>query len=357
MIRFFAKHRHLITAVVVIIFLSGMIYFGVRMNKIRDMHVESETYAGTAMGTAAKKSIYSENTYQCEQMNKQIDECLRHLENQISVRVVDSEISMCNANYAVNGIYQLSPNIVEYLRQELQIAEETKGAYSPCIRPLTSLWGIEDGDTLVPSEDVVEETVKDVNIDNMELADNGVILHEENMGLDFGASGKGIACDEVAKLLMDSDIHGAVISIGGSILVYGDKGDGKDWHIGIQDPRDKEGEAVGIVDIAGGKMVSTSGDYEKYFEQDGKRYHHILDPATGYPAESGLISVTIISDNGLLSDAMSTACFVMGLKDGMAYAEEKGVEAVFITEKKDVYVTSGIKKKFRLQADGYNLVK
>lgn len=357
MIRFIAKHRHLITAVVAIVFLSGMIYFGIKMNKIRDMHVESETYAGTAMGTAVKKSIYSENTYQSEQINKQIDNCLKELEKQISVRVNDSEISMCNINYAVGGVYQLSPNILEYLRQEIQISKETKGAYSPCIRPLTSLWGIEDGDALIPEDNLIKKVLEVVNTDDVEIADEGIILHGENMGIDFGASGKGIACDELAKVLMDTDIQGAVISIGGSILVYGDKGDGKKWHIGIQDPRDKEGEVLGIVDIAGGKVVSTSGDYEKYFEQDGKRYHHILDPATGYPAESGLISVTIISDSGLLSDVMSTACFVMGLEDGMAYAEEKEVDAVFVTDKKEVYVTSGIKKHFRLQADNYDLVK
>lgn len=347
----------MITAVVVIVFLSGMIYFGIRMNQIRDMHVESETYAGTAMGTAVKKSIYSETKSQREQLNKQIDDCLTGLEKQLSIRFTDSEIFLCNANYAVDGVYQLSNNILDYLRQEIQISKETDGAYSPCIRPLSSLWGIEDGDTLIPGDDLIQDALQSVNTDNLEVADRGVIMHGENMGLDFGATGKGIACDEVAKLLMESDIYGAVISIGGSILVYGDKGDEKNWHIGIQDPRDEDGEVLGVLDIEGGKVISTSGDYEKYFEQDGKRYHHIIDPATGYPAESGLISVTIISDNGLLSDAMSTACFVMGLEDGMAYAEEKGVEGVFVTEKKQVYVTPGLKKQFRLQADGYELVK
>lgn len=357
MIRFIAKHRHLITAVVVIVFLSGMIYFGIRMNQIRDMHVQSDTYAGTAMGTAVKKTIYSENTYLSEQVNKQIDDRLTELENQISVRIVDSEIVKCNNSYAVDGVFKLSSNILEYLRQELEIFEETKGAYSPCIRPLSRLWGIEDGNTTIPEDSEIRNALLTVDAGSLEITDRGVIFHEGDMALDFGASGKGIACDEIAKLLMDSDIQGAVISIGGSILVYGDKGDRKNWHIGIQDPRGKEGEVLGIVDFAGGKVISTSGDYEKYFEQDGKRYHHILDPATGYPAESGLISVTIISDSGLLSDAMSTACFVLGLEDGMVYAEEKGVEAVFVTDKKEVYVTSGLGKRFRLKADDYDLVK
>lgn len=357
MIRFFAKHRHLITAVVAVVFISAMVYFGVRMNRLRDMNIQSETYAGTAFGTAIKKNIYAENVGKCEELNKQIDDCLDSLEKQISVRIPESEISGCNANYAVDGIYRLSPNILGYLKEELAIAKETNGAYSPCIRPLSSLWGIEDGKTEIPAKKDIQAALKTVNVEDIEVVENGVTLHAQNMGLDFGASGKGIACDEVALLLADAQIEGAVISIGGSILTYGDKGDGRSWHIGIQDPRDKEGEVLGVVDVEGHKIISTSGDYEKYFEKDGKRYHHIIDPATGYPADSGLISVTIISDNGLLSDAMSTACFVMGREKGMEYVETKGVDAIFVTSEKEVYVTKGIRKKFRLQADGYKLVK
>lgn len=355
MIRFIAKYRHMITALAAILMLGGMIYFGVKMNRLKDVHVVKGSYAGSAMGTVVKKSIYTNNTFQGEQVNKRIDDCLEKLEGKISVRLTDSEISKCNANYAVDDVFPISSDILEYLRQEIQISEETKGAYSPCIRPLADLWGIEDGSTRIPDEDVIKKTLEAVNAENMEIVDNGVILHAENMSIDFGASGKGIACDEAAKVLMDSDIQGAVISIGGSILVYGDKGDGRKWHVGVQDPRAPEGEVLGIIEVEGGKVVSTSGDYEKYFEQDGKRYHHILDPATGYPADSSLISVTIISDSGFLSDALSTACFVMGLEDGMAYAEEKGAEAVFITAGKEVYVTSGIKEQFQLRVDGYDL--
>lgn len=357
MIKYIAKHRHMITAFVVILLLGGMIYFGAKVNRLKDVHLQKGSYTGSAMGTVVKKSIYVDNTSQSQQINRQIDECLTELEEQISVRVTDSAVSKCNANYVAGDVFAISPNILEYLGQEIQISKETGGAYSPCIRPLASLWGIEDGNTLIPDDEVIKETLEAVNVDNVEITDNGVILHAENMSIDFGASGKGIACDEVAKLLAGSDIQGAVIAIGGSILVYGDKGDGRNWHVGIQDPRAETGEVLGILEVEGGKVVSTSGDYEKYFEQDGKRYHHILDPHTGYPAESGLISVTIISDSGFLSDTMSTACFVMGLEDGMAYAEEKGVEAVFITEEKEVHVTSGIKKWFRLQTNDYDLVK
>ncbi len=338
-------------------FIGAMVYFGVRMNRLRDMDVQSETYAGTAMGTALKKTIYAEDINQSDQVNKQIDDCIGSLEKQISIRIADSEISKCNANYAVDGIYPLSPNVLKYLKREIQISEETDGAYSPCIRPLVDVWKIEEHGNVVPEPNAIEDALKAVNTDDVEVVDTGVILHGENMALDFGASGKGIACDEVAELLKNTQVQGAVISIGGSILAYGNKGDNKDWHIGIQDPRDKDGEVVGIIDTEGNKIISTSGDYEKYFEQDGKRYHHILDPATGYPADNGLISVTVVSSSGIDSDILSTACFVMGLENGLKYVQEKGAEAIFITAQKKIYVTDGLRKKFRLKADGYELVK
>lgn len=156
---------------------------------------------------------------------------------------------------------------------------------------------------------------------------------------------------------MQTDIQGAVISVGGSILVYGDKGNGHGWNIAIQDPRGATGDVLGVIYLDGEAMISTSGDYEKYFEIDGKRYHHIFDPNTGYPADNGLISVTVVCDNGMLSDVLSTACFVMGLEDGMEYAKTKGVEAIFVTDEKKVYVTDGLKKTFQLRADAYTLEK
>ena len=355
--RFIRKYRHYITAIVAIIFIAGMFMYFNKINSIRNNNVKSEIFAGNAMGTVIKKTIYTENQAINTTIDKQIDDVIKALDDQISVRYADSEIAKCNRNYAANGVYNLSSNIVEYLRQEMQIYEETDGAFSPCVRPLTNLWGIEDGYTIVPDMSDIKMIVEDINADNIQIVDDGIIFKETDMAIDFGAVGKGIACDEVAKVLATTQAQGAVVSIGGSILAYGDKGDGQDWHIGIQDPRATEGEMLGIVDVESNMIISTSGDYEKYFELEGRRYHHILDPRTGYPSNNGLISVTIISDNGFLSDALSTACFVLGLEDGMKYAIEKGVEAIFVTKDKEVYITKGLEKTFRLQADGYTIVK
>lgn len=355
--RFIVKHRHIITAVIVILFLGVLVYLGTRLQNLKKEDVTADTFAGTAMGTAVKKTIYSDNPVRSEEVSKEIDTCLKELENQISVRVSGSEVNLCNRNYAVDGVYELSDNLIGYLKQEMDIYKETDGAFSPCIRPLADLWGIEDGKAEVPDDTRIQDTLGKTDASKIEITDNGIIFHKGNMAIDFGASGKGIACDQITEVLQENGVDGAVISVGGSIAVYGSKGNGKDWHIGIRDPRGDEDEVLGVVDFSGSKMISTSGDYEKYFESGAKRYHHILDPATGYPADNDLMSVTVISANGFLSDALSTACFVMGLEKGMDYAEEKGVDAVFVTKDKKVYVTKNLKKSFHIKADDYKLVK
>ncbi len=355
--RFVARHRKFFKVTIAIICLLLFCYFAFRTITSDSREIRTQVYAGTAMGTAVKKTLYSDNITLSNQVDNMIDETLLEFEKQISVRVEDSEISKMNSSYAVGGTNKLSSNIVQYLDVEMQIWKETEGAFSPCIYPVTSLWGIEEGFSELPDEALLQERILSSDASNIEVVENGVIFNQENMAIDFGAVGKGAACDLVKEQLMETEIQGAVVSIGGSILAYGDKGDGKDWHIGIQDPRNHTGEVLGIVDVDEDVVVSTSGDYEKFFELDGKRYHHIFDPITGYPADNGLISVSVVSDSGLMSDALSTACFVLGLEDGMNYAEEKGVEAVFVTSDMEVYVTKGLKKKFRLQSDAYTLVK
>ena len=181
------------------------------------------------------------------------------------------------------------------------------------------------------------------------------IYIEDQCTLDLGAVGKGIACDVAQNYLKkQKEVSGAVIAVGGSILLYGSKSDGTNWNVAVQNPRGQDGEAMGVLSLSGTTNVSTSGDYEKYFIQDGKRYHHILDPSTGYPADSGLISVTVVSDNGLLSDGLSTACFVLGKEKGQKLLETYGAEGIFIDQNKKVTVTKGLKDKFTILDEEYS---
>ena len=206
-------------------------------------------------------------------------------------------------------------------------------------------------DNTALNEERLETTDKKTNTDESISS----IYIEDQCTLDLGAVGKGIACDVAQNYLkQQKEVSGAVIAVGGSILLYGSKADGTNWNVAVQNPRGKDGEAMGVLSLSGTTNVSTSGDYEKYFMQNGKRYHHILDPSTGYPAESSLISVTVVSDNGLLSDGLSTACFVLGKEKGERLLETYGAEGVFIDQNKKVTVTKGLKDKFTILNEEYS---
>lgn len=357
MIRILAKHRHLITALIVIACIAGVVYLASLTKKMKIKGYDSDSYSGSYFGTSVKKTIYSDDAAARDAANEALDAVMEKLDDHISYRNDSSEVSICNRSYAIDGTFPMSSDICSYMKKELTIAEETDGAFCPCILPLSQVWGIEFGNTEVPGQVAINEALMHLNYKNIEVVDSGLIFHDTDMKIDFGATGKGIAADLVMDELRRQNIPGAVVSIGGTIAVYGDKGTGKMWHIGVQDPRDEDGKVLGVLEVNGYSVVSTSGDYEKYFEVDGKRYHHILDPHTGYPVDNGLISVTIVSPNGFLSDALSTACFVMGLEDGMRYAEEKEVSGVFVTSDKKVYLTKDLKKRFNIRADGYTVVK
>ena len=357
MIRFLAKYRHFFTVIIVIGLIAGFVYLAVKTKDLKTGTYDNKTYSGIAFGTAIKKTIFMDNIDKCDEIDRSIDKILKNVDDELSYRNEASEIAVFNGSYAAGGSYSLSPDIMLYLKKELEVYGETDGAFSPCILPLSKLWGIEDGRTEIPKDSDIKEVLKHINGDNMAVTDEGLTLNDGEMSIDFGAVGKGIAADEVLTGLSKTDVSGAVISVGGTIATYGTKGADSMWHIGIQDPRAANGEVLGVLDVTGGKVISTSGDYEKFFEVDGKRYHHIFDPKTGYPVDNGLISVTIATGSGFMSDAMSTACFVMGLEDGMRYAENKGVDAIFVTSDKKVYLSNGLNNRFNIRNYDYEIAK
>ncbi len=357
MIRFLARHRHLITGIVVVGLIILFVYMAIKTKDLKIGTYNNKTYSGIAFGTAIKKTIFAEEDEVCDKVDYDIDKILKSVDEKLSYREHGSEIDILNNSYAAGGIYTLSPDILMYLQKEMDIYKETKGAFSPCILPLSKLWGIEDGEARVPKESEIEAVLEHTNADNIVVTDEGMTFNDVNMAIDFGAVGKGIAADEVLSELSKSSVKGAVISVGGTIATYGVKGSDTMWHIGIQDPRAEDGNVFAVLDVNGGTVISTSGDYEKYFEVDGKRYHHIFDPGTGYPADNGVISVTIATNNGFLSDALSTACFVMGVDKGLEYAEIKGVDAIIVTSDKNVYITKDLRKRLHIKNTEYKLVK
>mgnify|MGYP004531022887 FL=1 len=341
-------------------------------------------------------TVLSEKIYGTKDVTTEIKEELDKLEkDQLSWREDRSVVSKINAD-AQKGIKtRLDSDMTSWVEDSLELAKRSNGAFDPTIGRLTRLWNIEGDNPKVPSKQEIKNTLEDTgytkihlekaesqntantkkNVDkdikdntakNKETSEETSKNTNENESvssiyigdkctLDLGAVGKGIACDVVQDYLKkQKEVSGAVIAVGGSILLYGSKADGSDWNVAVQNPRGQDGEAMGVLSLSGTTNVSTSGDYEKYFMQDGKRYHHILDPSTGYPADSGLISVTIVSDSGLLSDGLSTACFVLGKEKGEKLLETYGAEGVFIDQNKKVTVTKGLKDKFTILDKEYS---
>lgn len=265
---------------------------------------------------------------------------------QLSRYTSGSEISRINSEAET----VLSDEMRDYITELLEVGKMSGGKFDIALGAVSDLWSFNDSPR-VPSTDELTEALSHSGSEKLSLSGN-TLTRADGCIVDLGSAGKGIALDKVKSYLSDKKISSAVVSVGGSVLLYG-KGS---FNVGVRDPWGEAGRSVMTVKLGAG-CVSTSGSYERCFEQGGKRYHHILDPDTGLPVENGLVSVTVISDSGLLSDALSTACFVLGAEGGAKLAAKYGCEAIFITEDKKVICTDGIKPNVTVLADGYTVVE
>lgn len=276
-----------------------------------------------------------------------ISSLVRELDSkQLSRYTSGSEISRINSEAET----VLGDEMRDYITELLEVGKMSGGKFDIALGAVSDLWSFNDSPR-VPSTDKLTEALSRSGSDKLSLSGN-TLTRADGCIVDLGSAGKGIALDKVKSYLSDKKISSAVVSVGGSVLLYG-KGS---FNVGVRDPWGEAGRSVMTVRLGAG-CVSTSGSYERCFEQGGKRYHHILDPDTGLPVENGLVSVTVISDSGLLSDALSTACFVLGAEGGAKLAAKYGCEAIFITEDKKVICTDGIKPNVTVLADGYTVVE
>ncbi|MDE7310949.1 MAG: FAD:protein FMN transferase [Eubacterium sp.] len=271
---------------------------------------------------------------------------IRELESRWSVTDEASEI------YAVNHSRQgadVSRETAELVTFALDMAEKTRGALEPTIYPVLDAWGFTTEENRVPAEKEIRQLLKSVGHERVSVDENHIIL-EDGMMIDLGAVGKGYAGRIAAEILKGQGITSALLDIGGNIQTVGSKPDGSDWRLGIQSPFG-EG-SLGILEVSD-KAVVTSGNYERYFiGDDGRRYGHIIDPSTGYPADNGLASVTVIAEDGRLCDALSTSLFVMGTEKAADYWQNHtGFEMILITEGGEIYLTDGADGRFSINTD------
>ena len=273
---------------------------------------------------------------------------IEDLEWELSAERNDNEIAMLNS-YGIGG---LSGDTLEVFNKSLEYMKLTDGAFNPLVHPLMEAWGFNTKKYRIPSDKELKKLIKLTKLANVEFNDVGTVNFKKNgMALDFGGIAKGYSSAALMDILNMFGIKSAMINLGGNIQVLGTKPDGSKWNVAIKNPN-SEDKYVGILNVSD-KAVVTSGNYERFFEKDGKRYHHIIDPKTGRPAETGLQSVTVVSEDVVKADALSTALFVMGIDSAVEFWKEHRDEfgIVFFTDDEKVYITENIKNEFGSEFD------
>ncbi len=254
-----------------------------------------------------------------------------------------SEVSLVNKNAGIVPV-MVGTELIEVLREGIRISELSEGAFDVTIGPLSNLWAFDEEKKIVPSQEKIEELRKLVNYRKIKIdeAASTVYLEDKGMMIDVGGIAKGYSLAKGVKIFEDAGIKNVIINAGGNLNLRGEK-NGRPWRIGIQDPRD-ESKLIGklnITDIS----IATSGDYQRFFIKDGIRYHHILDPKTGYPAK-GVISATVIGKSKTSMDGFSSALFILGAEKGAALMKKIGAEGIIVTDSGEITVSDGLKEKF-----------
>ena len=322
-------------------------------------------------GTACTRQLFAMDTVMSftaygPKAEEAVDAAMKEIERLdalLSTGNESSEISQLNAA----GSFLVSEDTLKLLEEAESILQSTGGLFDVTVYPLMQLWGFPAGDYRVPTQEEISSTLSLVDAAQIQIEGAQVTLGEGQQ-VDLGGIAKGYASDRVMELYREYGVTSGMVSLGGNIETLGTKPDGTDWKIGIRNP-----EITAASDIGSGtedvllalevenRAVITSGGYERYFEENGETYIHILDPRTGYPADSGLLSVTVVSENGMLADALSTSLYIMGEADAAEYwrihgnDEGNSFELVLVDTSGKVYATEGLRDKIEMRDVGRKL--
>jgi len=340
------KHKIIITCTILAIMLSAC-------SKKVVAPVEPISKTEFLMGTVCTIKIYDKSsTNVLDKAFKRISE----IENTMSINKEDSEVIDINNAAGVKPI-KIADGTMEVLKEGLKFAKLTDGKMDITVGPLVKLWGIGTDAARVPSKQEIQEKKALINYKDLILDEKNktAFLKNKGMIIDLGAIAKGYTADEVSEVLKENGVEHAIINLGGNVFAMGKNVTGSSWKIGIQDPFTQRGDIIGMIEVEN-KSIVTSGIYERYFEKDGKKYHHILDTSTGYPCDNSIAGVSIVSEKSIDGDALSTSVFSLGLNDGMKFINTMpGVEAIFITKDKQVYITPGLKDNFKITNAAFTL--
>lgn len=295
------------------------------------------------MNTVVEYKLYGK---QAENAKKAIDNMLVEFENKVSCYINNSEIDQINKNAGQKPV-AISIDAMDLLYRCKHYGEISKGYFDVSIAPLTETWGITSENPKVPSKELISELLSYVNYKDILLdKENGTaFLQKQGQAVDVGGIAKGFVCDLARKTAQDYGVKSGYISIGGNLMVIGDKPDGSQFKFGVRNPRGSVNDYIGIVTLPNSTMA-TSGDYERYFEEDGIRYHHILDPKTGWPAETDLMSVSVVTPDGAYADFMSTYLFIKGKAFALENLDALNCGLIIIDKDKNVYISKNLKNRF-----------
>ena len=291
-----------------------------------------------AMDTYMKISIPSKGP----QVDSALAECkdrIEELDCALSTENPQSEVYQLNANSGG----QLSPDTYALITASFQASEISDGAFDITVYPLMKLWGFNTDTPKVPSDDEILDCLSKVGMNNIEIINPSTITMFPGTQIDFGGIAKGYASFEIAQILRAHEIDSAILNLGGNVYALGTKIDGSPWKVAIRTPKDAN-EVLCTIEASDEEVV-TSGGYQRFFEENGKIYHHIIDPKSGYPADSGLTSVSIVTKDAVLGDALSTAIFVLGKDQGIDIWRKNSdlFDIVMLTSNNELYATSGLK--------------
>lgn len=331
--------------------------FALSLTACGETAAESETRTVYAMDTVMNLTVYGENAAAAlESAEKE----LHTLDEAVLSRTAEgSELYALNASNGETvecGADDILPALIE---TALTISDATDGAFDPTLAPVLDAWGFTKDERRVPSADELKELLSHTGCGKVALektADGWTVTLLDGAQLDLGGIAKGYAGDAVRTVLAELNVTSAVIDLGGDVGLLGAKPDGSDWRVAVKDPADPS-KFLGVL-TAADTFVVTSGIYERGFEENGMRYHHIIDPKTGKPAESGLVSVTVVCGDGAWADALSTACFVLGeagslaLRDTLAAEKNLRIELILVTDDGHVRYTAGLAERFEPSEEG-----
>lgn len=316
--------------------LASILFYNARQAK-------QHTAATFAMDTFVTQSAYGPNAPKAMQ---QVNAALAEYENRLSLFRPQSDIVAINNAAGGEGV-QVSEETAALLRQALELSAQSDGAFAITVAPLTQLWGITSGKPNIPAQAEIEALLPLVNDESVQIEDNTVTLPQEGMAIDLGGIAKGAFCNNAAKIYEENNVKSALLSIGGNIYAHGAKPDGSPYRIGFRDPAGGENSYIASFFMQN-STIAVSGGYERFFEQDGQKYIHILNPQTGWPAQSDIVSVGVVHRDGTVADFYSTTLFVNGVQAALRFMKTGGT-AIVLDSSNNLYVSQSLYEGFILE--------